>query len=66
LRPAVAPPDPPRPRVADMRPGDYFGALFLTVAVAVIVGIVAALLIVAWLATNAFHTTTPAIPTFPP
>jgi multidrug efflux pump subunit AcrB len=62
----VEPPKPTRPRVADMRPGDYFGALFLTVAVAIIVGILAALLIAAWLATNTFHTTTPVIPTFPP
>jgi hypothetical protein len=59
-------PIPRRVRVSEMRPGDYFGALFLTVLFAVVIGVLAALWIAAWVVTNQFHTTTPAFPTLPP
>lgn len=58
------------PRLADMRPGDFFGGLFLVVVFAVVVGVLAAFWITAVVITQRFQVLPPAptstsLPTFP-
>lgn len=46
------------PRVADMRPGDYFGALFLVIVFAVVIGVLSSVALIAWfMAQSASHLT---------
>jgi hypothetical protein len=57
------PPDPQRgrhqSRVADMRPGDFYGGLFLCVLFAVVIGILAAAWIGLWFVTNVLNQPAP-------
>ena len=44
-----------------MRPGDYFGALFLSVLFAVVIGVLAAVWIGVWLVTHVLNQPTPSL-----
>lgn len=59
----------PTPRLADMRPGDFFGGLFLVVLFAVVIGVLAAFWITAVVITQRYQVLPPApsstsLPTF--
>jgi len=61
---AVQPPPDPQlgrrqRRVADMRPGDFFGGLFLSILFAVVIGILAAVWIGVWFVTNVLNQPAP-------
>ena len=63
-------PTRPLPRLADMRPGDFYAGLFFVVAVAVVIGILTAFWITAVITTQRINVLPPAptsspFPTFP-
>jgi hypothetical protein len=61
---AVQPPPDPQlgrrqRRVADMRPGDFFGGLFLSALFAVVIGLLTAVWIGVWFVTNVLNQPAP-------